>query len=95
MMAPAQWHSEFVADLASQRSRLGKFEVVGIARTALADKTGLGCDERQMGFVSFAHGLDQREAHFSSFRRQLMINRRLTAGDRARSCILGRGNFCL
>ena len=83
MMLAAQGHSEFIADLAPQRSRLGKFEVVGIARTALADKTGLGCDERQMAFASFAHGLDELEGHFSFIRRQLIVDRGLAICDRA------------
>jgi hypothetical protein len=70
----AQGHSELITDLASQRSRLGNFEVVGVAGTALADKTGLGCDERQMAFASFAHGLDEREDRFSVVRRRLIIS---------------------
>ena len=32
MMFPAQWHSEFVADLASECSRLRKFEMMRITR---------------------------------------------------------------
>src|SRR4051812_18041516 len=63
MMLSAQWHGEFVADLASERSGLGEFEVVGVARRALADQTRLGCDKGKMGFVPFAnslrYGLDQ------------------------------------
>jgi len=41
MVISAQWYGEFVADLASERSRLGKFEVVCIAGRASADKTRL------------------------------------------------------
>ena len=37
MMFTAQWHGEFVADLASERSRLRKFEMMRITRRALTD----------------------------------------------------------
>ena len=57
MMLSAQWHGEFVADLASERSWLDEFEVVGVARRALADQTRLGCDKGEMGFVPLANGL--------------------------------------
>src|SRR3954451_21902156 len=58
MMLSAQWHGEFVADLASERSWLGEFEVVGVARRALADQTGLGGDKGKMSFVPLANGLE-------------------------------------
>jgi hypothetical protein len=45
MMLTAQRHSEFVAYFPSQRLGLRKFEVVGVARCALADRTGLGRNE--------------------------------------------------
>jgi hypothetical protein len=31
MVISAQWYCEFVADLASERARLGKFQMMGIA----------------------------------------------------------------
>ena len=39
MVISAQWYGEFVADLASERSRLGKVQVMRIARGASADET--------------------------------------------------------
>lgn len=88
MMVAAQGYSELIADLASQRSRLGEFEVVGVAGTALADKTRLRCHKRQMTFASCARGLDEREGHFSFVRPQLIVDRGLTI--RARKFIPGR-----
>jgi hypothetical protein len=51
VMVTAERDGKFVADLASERSRLGKFEVVGVAGRALADNTGLGRNEGEVGFV--------------------------------------------
>jgi hypothetical protein len=47
----AERHGEFVADLAAERSGLRKFQVMGVARTALADETRLRSDEGEMGLV--------------------------------------------
>ena len=55
MMIPAQRHREFVADLASERSGLSKFQVMGIARRALADQAWLCGNECEMGLVSPPH----------------------------------------
>ncbi len=55
MMIPAQWHGEFVADLASERSGLCKFEMMRIAGRALADQAGLCRDECEMDLVSPPH----------------------------------------
>ena len=52
MVISAQWYGEFVADLASERARLGKFQMMGIAGRASADKTRLGSDESKMSLVS-------------------------------------------
>ena len=46
VMLTAQWDGKLVTDLAPERSRLSKFEVVGIARRALADQAGLSCYKR-------------------------------------------------
>ena len=67
MMFTAEWHGKFVADLASERSRLGKFEMMGIARRALADQAGLRCHKREMGLVALAAGLEQRGGQFGSW----------------------------
>src|SRR5258705_3835596 len=48
----AQPHSELVADLAPQRSRLGKLQMVGIARRALADQAALRAHKCQMGLIA-------------------------------------------
>src|SRR5439155_20558176 len=52
MVLTAEWHRELVADLASQRPGLREFQMMGIARRALADQAGLRCHECQMGLVS-------------------------------------------
>jgi hypothetical protein len=57
MMFAAQRHSEFVADFAPERSGLRKFQMMGIARNALADQTGPARDERQMGLAASADAL--------------------------------------
>ena len=54
MMLAAQWHRKFVADLAPEGSRLGKFQMVGITGRAMADQTRLRGNERPVGFVAFA-----------------------------------------
>jgi hypothetical protein len=38
MMLAAQWHGELVADFAAQRARLRKFQVVRVARRAVAEE---------------------------------------------------------
>jgi hypothetical protein len=45
MMNTAQWHGEFIADLASQRFGLRVFDVVRVGRGLLANKTGLCTDK--------------------------------------------------
>ena len=67
VMFSAQGDGKFVADLASERSRLGKFEMMGIARRALADQAGLRCHKREMGLVALAAGLGQRGGQFGSW----------------------------
>ena len=64
MMLTAERHGKFVADLAPERSRLGKFEMMGIAGRALADQAGLRCDKREMGLVALAAGFEQRGSLF-------------------------------
>ena len=59
-MVTAERDGKFVADFASERSRLGKFEVVGVAGRALADKTGLRRNEGEVGFVPPANVLAYR-----------------------------------
>ena len=41
MVLSAEWNGIFVAYFPSERSRLGEFEVVGVARRALADQARL------------------------------------------------------
>lgn len=66
MVIPAQWYGECVADLASKRARLGKFEMMGIAGRASADKTRLGSDEGKMSLVAVPDFLaDRRDRHGS------------------------------
>jgi hypothetical protein len=60
MMLAAEWDRKFVADLASERSRLGKFEVVRIARLAPADQARLRGDKPQMGLIPPSDGFSER-----------------------------------
>lgn len=57
----ANGHRKFVADLAAQSSPLREFQVMGIARLALADHACLPPNEGQMGFASPANCLWQRD----------------------------------
>jgi hypothetical protein len=41
VMSPAQWDSEFIADLATQRRGLRESQVMGIGRLTAADQTNL------------------------------------------------------
>src|SRR5690242_9331561 len=41
MMSPAEWDRELVADSSAERSLLRKAQMMGIARLASADQTGL------------------------------------------------------
>jgi hypothetical protein len=52
MMLAAQRNGEFIAYFPPERLGLRKFEVVGVARCALADHAGLGRNENEMGLVS-------------------------------------------
>ena len=52
MVLAAERHGEFVADLAAERPGLGKFQVMGVAGTALADETGLRADKDEMDLVA-------------------------------------------
>lgn len=54
VMSAAQWHRELVADLAAQRPGLSEFQVVGIARSLLANQAGLPADEQQVGLAALA-----------------------------------------
>ena len=60
MMFAAEWDRKFVADLASERSRLGKFEVVSIARPPPADQARLRGDKPQMGLIPPSDGFSER-----------------------------------
>ena len=57
MVFAAQGHGELVADLASQRFRLGEFQMMGIAGRSFADKAWLRGDENEMRLVSSADWL--------------------------------------
>src|SRR5260370_41790175 len=55
MMVAAERHGEFVANLATEGSRLREFQMMGIARRALTDQAGLRADEREVGRVAASH----------------------------------------
>ncbi len=52
MMRSAEGHHPLIADLAAQGPRLGKAQVMGMARAAAADETGLLAHIAQMLLVS-------------------------------------------
>ena len=54
MMLTAERHGKLVADLSSERPRLGKSEVMSVAGQTPTDQAGLCCDKRQMDLVSLA-----------------------------------------
>ena len=60
MMLPAQGYGKFIADLASERSRLSKFEMMCITGCPLTDQAALCGDEREMRLVALAERLAQR-----------------------------------
>jgi len=60
VMVAAQRHGEFVADFASQSSRLGEADVMGIAGCSPADQAPLGSDKGQMILVAASHWLADR-----------------------------------
>ena len=64
MMRGAEWHHPFVADLAAQGPRLSKTQVMGMARAAATDETGLPGHIAQMLFISNAPWGADREGRF-------------------------------
>ena len=64
VMAAAERHREFVADLQPDRPWLGKPQMVRIGRLPSADKTGLGSDKLQVCLVAQPLGFGERELAF-------------------------------
>lgn len=56
-MRPAKRDGELVADLAPKRSRLGKFQMVGVRGSLFADKASLAANERKMLLAPFSRRL--------------------------------------
>ena len=54
MMATAQRHGEFVADLEAKSSGLGETQMVGIARLPATDHAGLFRDKSKVNFVALS-----------------------------------------
>jgi hypothetical protein len=52
MVLAAQWDGEFIAYLSSQRLGLGKLNMVGVTRHALADYARLGRNKAKMDLAS-------------------------------------------
>jgi hypothetical protein len=61
---PAERNRKFIADLAAERSWLGKTQVVRLARLSATHDTGLRCDELQVHFIAVA----ARACHDSTIR---------------------------
>ena len=69
MMPAAEWDYEFIADLAAERTRLGKSEVVGVRGLAAADEARLLGDVAQMLPVAIApRGSDREDALVDALR---------------------------
>jgi hypothetical protein len=64
VMVTTQRYRKFIAHLASQHVRLGKFQVVGIAWRTLTDQARLRGDECEMGLASSADRLAYWRDHF-------------------------------
>jgi hypothetical protein len=63
-MRGAEGHHPFITHLPPKRSRLGKAQVVGMARAAATDETGLPGHIAQMLFISDAPWGADREGRF-------------------------------
>jgi hypothetical protein len=61
MMTAAERYGELVADFETQRSELGKAQMMRIGRLPAADQAGLCSHESQMGFVTQPFGLGDGE----------------------------------
>ena len=72
VVAAAERHDEFVADLAAERARLGEPQVVRVGGRAAADQAGLLGDEPQVLLVAVALGLGEREHALVDAGRRLM-----------------------
>ncbi len=64
VMGGAEWDDPLIAHLAPKRSRLCKSQVVGMARAAATDETGLPGHIAQMLFISNAPWGADREGRF-------------------------------
>ena len=62
MMEATNWDGVFVADFAAERARLGKANVMRLARRPAADDAGLGCYIFAVLLVAQANGLDRNTA---------------------------------
>ena len=61
VMAPAEWHREFVAHLAAERAALGKAEVMRIRRLTAANQARLLGDVSDVLAVTDAARFGQRQ----------------------------------
>src|SRR6266542_3215979 len=69
MMPAAEWDRELIADLAAERARLGKSEVVGVRGLAAADETRLLGDIAKVVRVAIApRGSDGEDALVDALR---------------------------
>lgn len=95
MMSTAQWYSEFITDLASQRFGLGEFEMVSIAGRLLANKTGLRSDKKQMCFVPFsARSFRNQESAACCFSPYIFLQRSRFPG-KSNAFAVAMGNYLI
>ena len=64
VVSAAERDGELVADLATERLRLAKAEVMRVSRLAAADQAGLGGNKSQMSLVAKAFWLSEGENAF-------------------------------
>src|SRR5205823_4578648 len=57
MVGAAEWHCIFIANLPTERSRLGKRQMMRIGGLLGTDQTRLRADEFKVFLVAVAHGL--------------------------------------
>jgi len=70
MMTAAERYGELIADFETERSGLGKAQVMRIGRLPAAHETGLRGHESQMGFVTQPFGLSYGQNAFIDLSRE-------------------------
>src|SRR5262249_34060545 len=100
MMPATEWDRELIADLAAERARLGKSEVVGVRGLAAAHETRLLGDIAQVLAVAIApRRSDRKNALVDTLRLTRVGNfgggNHLRPGNLRHRCLMVRGRSCI